>query len=358
MIDLQIVSDFVYEHFERVSVSKNGTHFLARCAICGDSKKSKSKRRFNLDYNGGNPIYHCFNCEGDMGSGSFMQLYSYMNGISIEETIKLLTRFDVENLTRQLSPRKVEKMVKEIGYENHNWILDDCVMPWDEPDSIVGTTALSKLKEFIEKRKIPSEYMIGIAYKGDYKGRIIIPVFDGNRDIVYFQARRIPDSGIEPKYKNPTVLKGNIILNKFRLRSDKYVIITEGLIDAFMIGSQGTSCIGAYISDDFLKEIFSISTKVIVAFDNDQTGYREMIRFMEGKKGRGRKKGRESSRYNKKVRYFIMPREYGDCKDINNIVEKYNVQDIYSMMVNNSYPYSSAYVLLKTDKSLKKLFND
>jgi len=49
MLDLQIVSDFVYENFERVSSSKNGTHFLARCLLCGDSKKSKSKRRFNLD---------------------------------------------------------------------------------------------------------------------------------------------------------------------------------------------------------------------------------------------------------------------------------------------------------------------
>lgn len=308
-----------------------------------------------MDYNGGNPMYHCFNCDA---SGSFMQLYAYMHGMDIEEVIKKFSKFDIENLTRQLSPRKTEKLVEEIGYENHNWILDDCVMPWDEPNGIVQATAISNLKNFIEKRKIPSEYIVGLAYKGDYKGRIVIPVFDGNRDIVYFQARRIPGSGIEPKYKNPTVLKGNIILNKFRLRSDKYVIITEGLIDAFMIGSQGTSCIGAYISDDFLKEIFSISSKVIVAFDNDETGYREMIRFMEGKRGKGRRKGREPSKYNRKVRYFIMPREYGDCKDINNIVEKYSVQDIYSMMVDNSYSYSSTYVLLKTDKSLKKLFND
>jgi hypothetical protein len=231
MIDLQAVSDLIYDFFEKVSVSGNGTHFHARCALCGDSKKSKSKKRFHMDYNGGNPIYHCFNCDR---SGSFLQLYSMLHGISVEEAYNIFQKFDVENLTRQLSPKKVEKVITEIEYENHNWILDDCLTRWSNPDGIIQLKYLTELKSFIKKRKIPDEYHIYIAYKGEYKSRIIIPVFDVNKDIIYFQARRIPGTDIEPKYKNPTMTKGDIILNKFRFDPDKYIIITEGLMNFLM----------------------------------------------------------------------------------------------------------------------------
>jgi len=68
MLDLEIINDFAYEHFENIAVSKNGMHFHSRCPLCGDSKKSSRKKRFHLDYNEGNPIWHCFNCNR---SGSF-----------------------------------------------------------------------------------------------------------------------------------------------------------------------------------------------------------------------------------------------------------------------------------------------
>jgi hypothetical protein len=346
MLDLQLVSDFMNEHFERVSVSKNGTHFLARCLLCGDSKKNKNKRRFNLDYNGGNPIYHCFNCDA---SGSFLQLYSYVNGITIEEAKKDLYKYNPSNLIQKLSKKKKDKIIKEIEFENYNWILDDCISR-DDSDNINGiiqNNYFIKLHEFINNRKIPDDFSIFIAYKGDYKSRIIIPIYDENNDITYFQARRIPSSGIEPKYKNPHIEKGNIILNKHNFDKNKYIIVTEGLIDAFMIGTQGTSCLGSSLTDSFLKEILNIG-KVIVAFDNDETGYKQLIKFMKGKKKKGRKKPIQQNKYAKKIRYFLYPDKYFRCKDINNIVTEFGVKNVYELIVKNSYSYSAAYTMLHT----------
>jgi len=350
MIDLQIVSDFMNENFEWVSPSKNGTHFLARCVLCGDSKKNKRKRRFNLDYNGGNPMYHCFNCNE---SGSFLQLYGLLNGLSIEESKKELFGFDVKRITHQMSSRKRERVIKEIKFENHNWIYGDCYMTGDEQDGIFSTSYIKTLQMFIEDRKIPKDYLVMIAHKGDYKGRIIIPVFDKNKDIIYFQARRIPGSDVQPKYKNPTLEKGFVILNKSRFDPDRYIIITEGLLDAFMLGSQGTTALGVSISEEFLKEIFKIGNKVIVVFDNDKPGYVSMYRFMNGYKKR--KKIIPPNKFNKKVKYFLYPKEYIGCKDINKIRVDNNINDIYNVVVNNSYSYSSTYARLHTDRALKKI---
>lgn len=359
MIDLQDVSDLMYEFCEGVKVSNNGTHFLSRCPICGDSKKNPRKRRFNLDYNSGNPIYHCFNCEDDRGSGSFLQLYSFLNGITIEEAYNKFYRYDESRITKKLSQRKIEKIKEEIEYENFNWIKDKCfTIPCnlEEGVGMMNKQYVNTLMKFIGERKIPKEYDVFICYDGKYKGRIIIPVYNKNRDIIYFQARRIPGSDIEPKYTNPTLTKGNVILNKFRFDPEKYIITTEGLIDAFMIGKQGTSCIGSYVSEVFLKELFKINNKVILCFDNDIPGYKSMIKFMVGSERKGRKKNVAANKFNKKVRYFITPKQFKECKDINSIVEKYHIDDIYSMIVENSYSYEEAFVSLKTDRDLNKLF--
>jgi hypothetical protein len=50
MPTLEEVTEFVYDNLDKVKVSKNGTHFNSRCPICGDSKKSLSKKRFHLQF--------------------------------------------------------------------------------------------------------------------------------------------------------------------------------------------------------------------------------------------------------------------------------------------------------------------
>ena len=81
-MDLQFVTQFMLQHFEQTIVSRGGTHFLARCLLCGDSRKNKYKKRFNLDYNNGVPGYHCFNCGK---KGNFIEIYSIVKGISYDD---------------------------------------------------------------------------------------------------------------------------------------------------------------------------------------------------------------------------------------------------------------------------------
>lgn len=344
MIDLNFVSEFIYSHFTLVKPSSNGTHFLARCILCGDSKKSSRKRRFNLDYNGGNPIYHCFNCGR---SGSFIQLYSEVKGLSLSQTKKELYNFHsiTDRLIQTLSARKRKKIIKEIQFEDHSYILEDCVQLNAQYKSLVKISYQDKLKDFYAKRMIPeAEYKVFLAYKGDYNNRFIIPVYDEYNNMVYFQARRM-NSNMELKYKNPTLEKGYLIFNKQHFKRNKNIIITEGLIDAQMVEEhQGTSVLGANISDEFLSEILKLTDKdVIIAFDNpfvDTQGLKSLLAFMNGAHKR------YPNKYARKVKYFIPPKEFSKCKDINNF-KMAGINNIYDFICENSKSFNRTYAILK-----------
>ena len=103
MLNLDVVNSFVMEFFSLVTDTKNGTHWHARCPLCGDSKKNIRKKRFHLDYNNGNPIWQCFNCGR---SGSFLEIYSELKAISIDDAKNELYGFD--SLRDRLTNREID----------------------------------------------------------------------------------------------------------------------------------------------------------------------------------------------------------------------------------------------------------
>jgi len=133
-IPIQVISEFIYLHCQGVKTSKNGSHFHARCPLCGDSQKSLSKKRFHLDYNNGNPGYHCFNCGRH---GSFIDLYSELKGISPFKARQEIIKFsDIPSiLAKKLSQRKPKE--KEII--NMNYILNDCIKYYASIDGYIQT---------------------------------------------------------------------------------------------------------------------------------------------------------------------------------------------------------------------------
>ena len=333
MIDLQVVSDFAYQHLQKVTTQKNGTHFYTRCPLCGDSKKNSRKKRFHLDWHNGNPGYHCFNCDE---TGSFLKLYAIVKGISEAQAKRELFKYDSYRIKKSLT--RETSLVTPVQTEqiSYNYILNDCVSEDKPTDSILYTKFLHILKTFREERQIPKEQKLYYCFYGRYKNRIIVPVFKCD-DIIYFQGRRIPGTAMEPKYLNPSTEKQIIIHNEENFSRDKYIVVTEGLIDAFMVGAQGTSCLGKEISPDFLKALFGLTDKgVIIALDNDESGEKSLNIFMK------------KNEYNKRCRYFLMPEKYKYlCKDANDVKTKYNVENLYEFIDNNSYSYTKAYLKIK-----------
>lgn len=328
MIDLSTVSNFAFENLEQVTVLNNGTYFHARCPVCGDSKTNQYKKRFNLDYNNGNPGWHCFNCNG---SGSFISLYCYVLGISPEVAKKQL--FNFQSIKSRLT--KTPKTPKIIPTkENFNWILKDCGGEDLVVDSIQYEIWVKHLKTFRKERLIPDSIKLYYAYKGKYKGRIIIPIMEGD-DIIYFQGRRMPGSSMNPKYKNPVAEKSLIIHNEKNFNREKFIIVTEGLIDCAMVGNQGTAMLGVEAANNFIKKLRKLTNKkVIIAYDNDDAGIHAMKKFMA------------ENKYRHLVDYFLMPNEYQDAKDINILRVEYRIGDLYNFVVENRISYGDYIIQL------------
>jgi hypothetical protein len=344
-IDLQFLTQFMLQNFDQTTVSSNGTHFLSRCFICGDSKKNPYKKRFNMDWNNGVPGWHCWNCGRH---GNFYEIYSIVKGLSYDDAKKEIFTFEasIKQYKKRGNIKSVsinsQKEEKEKEEDDFNWMKDKCYTIDDE-DGMLCKQYINHLSKFIEDRKIPEVYKIYICHSGKYKGRIIIPIFNERGRIIYFQARRIPNTKIEPKYDNPVAPKELCILNRHKFDRDKDIIVHEGLIDAFMVGNQGTSCLGKELSEDLIKELLSLTDKnVIIALDNDAEAYKALSRFML------------KNKYAQKVKYFLYPKEFRGYDDINSIVRsnEKGIINIYKLITQNSVSYSTAYTILSIQKLL------
>lgn len=349
MIDLETVREFVLENFPMVKISKKGTHFHARCILCGDSKKSPTKKRFHLDWNRGKPIWQCFNCQR---SGGFIRLYCDVKGVDFETAKSRIFDHHVDKWGRKKWTRWNEdtKAIKNINSGEplttyHDYLLKSCISPTDNPSGYIAKQLQKKLRNFISERKLPEGIKVYVAYKGDYKNRLIIPVYEGNR-IVYFQARRIHPN-VEPKYINPVSEKERIILNKEKFEPHKFIIATEGLIDAFMIPNQGTACLGSSFSEAFLKTLFEYTNKgVILFFDNDDAGLKAFNKFTDKEYG---------NIFRDKVKYFLFPNKYKrqGYTDLNEIVTNEKIGDVYEFIVANSHNLVKAITMLKMEVNVK-----
>jgi hypothetical protein len=125
---------------------------------------------------------------------------------------------------------------------------------------------------FIQKYKLQAGYTIG-----KYKFRIIIPVFM-NRKLVSFTSRDI--TGIQsPKYLSASLKEGgNIketIYNYDTITQDSDVILVEGPLDAWKLGSETCSFFGVTYT---AKQIIALKNKNIrnlfILFDNNPAGRR------------------------------------------------------------------------------------
>lgn len=310
-------------------IPKGNGGFRTRCPVCGDSKKTTRKTRLHIDWY---PRYEewvctCYNGGCPFRSGNLYSLYAEVKGITFSEAKKYIdqSEYDTDEIKRRLTTRPISGSVVPESNKSQTLDLDmnDVLSVDMVTDDRIHQRYINSLKTFIESRQIPNECFV--AHSGRYKGRFIIPVYL-NGEMVYFQGRAISDA-IEPKYLNPEVDKTDIIMNSDRFDRSKYIIVTEGIIDAWMVeDNQGTSVLGGYFNDDLISKLLGMTDKgVILCFDNplvDTSGREEIVRFMN------------ESKYSNKVRYFLPMRK--DFKDLNELRLIYN-GSICDYIIKNSF---------------------
>jgi len=324
MVTFEFVQGFLTENLQNVTF--RNTEFNARCPICNDSQKNPRKKRFYLKYtpeNGG--VYNCFNCGK---SGNFIDLYSRIKGISSNQAFKEVNNYNFSNLKESLKKKKQpnKKETEVLNIPEFSNLKRDWTGLDETQEGIIINNYKYILRKFVQERRLPKNYPFYIAYKGDYKNRIIIPIFGQYGEVIYFQGRAT-NSDIKPKYLNPSLSdKKMIIMNLHKFDPYKYIIITEGPLDAILVGNQGTCVFGSTITDKFLEILMKKTNKgIIVALDNDETGIKETMKIIN------------KSNHGKKLFYFTMPDK--KIKDINQLVIEKGITEVYGYIAGNSTTY-------------------
>jgi hypothetical protein len=129
--------------------------------------------------------------------------------------------------------------------------------------------------------EILKKYHIMVGTKGDYARRVIIPFIENN-EIVWFQGRTWNKAN-SLKYLNPTdVSKSVLVYNIDAIK--RVAIITEGPLDAMMIGGQAV--MGAVASDWQVDKILAKKPKkIILVPDNDPPKIIKGEKFSPGYSG-------------------------------------------------------------------------
>jgi uncharacterized protein (DUF3820 family) len=114
-------------------------------------------------------------------------------------------------------------------------------------------------------------YKVRYGFTGKYKGRIIVPLYEGSK-LVWFQGRAFFPASLEPKYLNPKVTVKSVFgLNL--LNEGDGVVICEGIFDAMAVGPGGVAIFGTTLTRHQMDSILKVKPRSItVCLDPDTAG--------------------------------------------------------------------------------------
>lgn len=301
-LDKHTVKDILRQIVEG-SVKESNGNFNFRCPLCGDSKKSKSKKRGWVLFKEDNVNYFCHNCNASLSfvkllKENYPHLYNqYVKNKDIK-TVLNLNKKDVKIIL----PKKNE--VVDITDEFNSNSFNIRERDLDKKKMLLQYEAL----KLVIGRKIPKKYVddMRVCYDGKFNNRLLIPYHNQDGDVYCYQGRTLV--GSEPKYLTYKPENNNKIFNFYIANPNEIVYITEGPVDAFFIGDQclATSGIANYGTEQYL-EIKNKFPNRLWVFDNDIKGIETAIEYAI------------------KGEYVFCWRKDFKVKDINDLVLKNNL---------------------------------
>ena len=280
-----------------------------RCPICGDSKKHKNKARGYFYQVKTNTNFKCHNCGASLSLNNFLK--------QIDST-----------LHKQYTLEKF----KEGHAGGRNFVVEEPKFEFKQPVFRKGldlpkASDVTVAKEYLEKRKLdPSKFYFTNKFKqwtntqkktfdtiGRDESRIIIPMYDENRNLIGFQGRSLGPNSV----KYITVMindEAPKIYGLDTIETEKPIYILEGPFDSTLVENSVAMCgsdidIGSFGWSDY-----------IWVFDNEPRN-REIIKRIDKTISRGDK-------------VVIWPSSIKE-KDVNDMINA--GQDVSSVLESNVY---------------------
>jgi len=279
-----------------------------RCPICGDSQKHKNKARGYFYQVKTNTNYKCHNCGVSLSLNNFIK--------QIDPT-----------LHKQYTMEKFKE-----GYTGKNFVVEEPKLEFKKPIfkkdlDLPKASEVAVAKEYLEKRMIdPTKFYFAKKFKkwvntqkqtfntiGRDESRIIIPMYDTERNLIGFQGRSLGPNSV----KYITVMlneEAPKVYGMDRIDTTKSVYVVEGPFDSTFVKNSIALC-GSDGDFEFIKD-----NDCIYTYDNEPRN-KEIVGRIE-----------RCIQNNKRV--VIWPREVNQ-KDINDMVLAGH--DIMSILKLNTY---------------------
>ena len=223
-----------------------------RCPICGDSKKHKNKARGYFYQVKTNTNFKCHNCGASLSLNNFLK--------QIDST-----------LHKQYTLEKF----KEGHAGGRNFVVEEPKFEFKQPVFRKGldlpkASDVTVAKEYLEKRKLdPSKFYFTNKFKqwtntqkktfdtiGRDESRIIIPMYDKNRNLIGFQGRSLGPNSV----KYITVMINDDapkIYGLDTIETKKPIYILEGPFDSTLVENSVAMCgsdidIGSFGWSDYI----------------------------------------------------------------------------------------------------------
>lgn len=224
-------------------------------------------------YHRENGAYRCFKTDK---KGTLIGLVMLVEGCEFEEAKEILSG--------QTLIGDLEAKLEEFFKEKENLVSEPEEMDLSKMRLPVGSFMIECLpignkhrveaERYLASRKLSTNGLY-ICTEGEYKNRIIIPYYDVQNKLIYFNGRLLANKGL--RYLGPDkaigVGKGDVIFApKWPIKGSK-IYLTEGEFDAMTLcfcGFNGMACGGKYLSEKQINLIRHY--KVCLALDEDASG--------------------------------------------------------------------------------------
>ena len=270
--------------------------------------------------------------------GSLVSLVAMLDGCPFDES--------EEMLCGSLSLRSLEQKVDEF-FRNKGFGVPDDLEPLparvtevDLPEYCILISKLAQgsfhrnlAEKYLKSRKLPITGLY-YCYDGKYKNRIVIPYYNQDGDLIWFNARTLSNDKDILRYKKPEgegLSQDNVLYFPEWPPPRSKVYLTEGEFDAMVLrlaGLYSCACGGKHLSGTQIEVLRDY--QVVMAFDND---------------GRERDSGKQATidvgdsllSIGFLPRYVRPPVGY---KDWNALLEKTDLSAVKEYVLKNEKPYT------------------
>ena len=335
-IDFDSFLNWAESRFKDVSVK--GNEIKLNSIFCEDYKHhlwcNPSGGKNNLPYG----VFHCWKTDT---KGSLINLVMQVDKCSFEDALEILNSPNqrIEDLEKQVLEIFKNKSVKEfVELENTNIELpSNSYYLQDLPSN---NYFRKNAEDYLKNRKLNSEGLL-VCTGGNYKNRIIIPYYNNNKKLIYFNSRSIGESNL--RYLGPPkelgIGKGDVLFVPEWPDAGEKLYLTEGEFDALSLKQCGynAAAFGGKALSDAQCEILKPYVPVL-CLDADRAGAEALPKMGDLLLRKGFKK----------VFYVRAPKEH---KDWNSMLQNDGEKIIRVYIRNNEKEYD--YLLSTSLKGIR-----